>query len=66
MIWLGQGSYLDDLSRCSGKNMAIVRWVFHPLPRPVGFALDLLYESGSHATPYRGRTFSISVLRHSD
>jgi len=46
-IWLCQGKYLDGLSRCSGKNKAIVRWVFQPLLRPVGFTLDLLYESGS-------------------
>jgi len=35
--WLCQcpGKYLDGLSRCSGKNKAIMRWVFHPLPRPI-------------------------------
>jgi len=35
--WLCQcpGKYVDGLSRCSGKNKAIMRWVFHPLPRPI-------------------------------
>jgi len=44
---------LDGLSRCSRKNKAIKKWGFQPLPRPVSFTLDLLYESGS-PTPLKG------------
>jgi len=50
VIWLCQGSASPDPH---GRNNAIVRWVFHPLPRPVGFTLDLFYESGSR-TPLKG------------
>ena len=50
VIWLCQGRASPDLH---GRNNAIVRWVFHPLPRPVGFTLDLFYESGS-PTPLKG------------
>jgi len=34
-------------------DKAIMRWAFQSLPRPVGFTLDLLYESGS-PTPLKG------------
>ena len=51
--WLCQGKYLDGLPRCSRKNKAIVRWVFQPLPWPVGFTWELIYESGSR-TPLKG------------
>jgi len=60
-VWLCQGKYLDGLSGCSGKNKALVMWVFQPLPyRPVGFTLDLLYESGS-PTPLKVCVVRVAV-----
>ena len=35
------------------RNKATVRWVFHPLPRRVGFTWELIYESG-RPTPLKG------------
>ena len=51
--------YLDGPSRFSW-NKAIMRWVFQSLPRPVGFTLDLLYESGSQ-TPLKGCMVRVAV-----
>jgi len=51
---------LDGLSRCSRKNKAILRWVFQPIPRPVRFTWDLIYDSGS-PTPLKGCVVRVAV-----
>jgi len=46
--WLCQGNCLALTVSPDprGRNKATVRWVFHPLPRRVGFTWELIYESG--------------------
>jgi len=55
VIWLCQGKCLALTASPDprGRNKAIMSWVFQPLPQPVGFTWELIYESGS-PTPLKG------------